>query len=563
MAKYYLSVLILFITVAVRAQGTFIPLGYDEYHYIDRLDIRYSKILPIAHTADKPYRRIYAADVAETMYTSNLKLSKGDQKRIQYLADDNAEWLDTMVSRTRKPLWKLYREPATFAHVQIKNFNLRVNPIGGLRIGYENELDKIMFWNGRGAEVRGNIKKVVSFYIMVTENQNRLANYYNEKFTAVPNKYVPGFGYYKDYESKLFKSQAVDYFDTRGYVNFNVLDYFNITLGHDKNFIGNGYRSFFLSDYSAPYFFLKLNTKVWRFSYTNIFAQLVQQYTRGADQNLPRKYAAFHHLNYNVTHFLDIGLFEGVIMNRNKGNFEVQYLNPIIFYRSIEQYIGSPDNAVVGFDAKANIVGRAQIYTQFLLDEFNFKNVIKRNGWWANKYAWQLGFKAIDIVKNLDVQAEFNMARPFIYSHNETTNYSHYNQPLAHPLGASFYEFLVVGRYQPIHQVTLQFKYIFQKAGGDSLLAATNTFSHYGSNILNPTTATLATQEFGNKIAQGNTTNRSIVNLLVTYMPWHNVFLDFELTYRKSDAILKQNDSNVFYFMVGARMNIPYRFYDF
>lgn len=563
MAKYYLSVLILFITITARAQGTFVPLGYDEYHYIDRLDIRYSKILPISHTADKPFRRSYVADVAETMYTSNLKLTKSEGKRVQYLADDNAEWLDTMKSRTIRPLWKLYREPATFAHVQIKNFNLRVNPVGGFRFGYENELDKVIFWNSRGAEIRGNIKKVVGFYFNVTENQNRLANYYNETFTLNQFKYVPGAGYYKDYRSALFRVQAVDYFDARGYVNFNVLDYFNITLGHDKNFIGNGHRSFFLSDFSAPYFFLKLNTKVWRFSYTNIFAQLVQQYARGADQNLPRKYAAFHHLNYNVTHFLDIGLFEGVIMNRNKGNFEVQYLNPLIFYRSIEQYIGSPDNAVVGFDAKANIIGRMQIYTQFLLDEFNFKNVIKRNGWWANKYAWQLGFKAIDIVKNLDAQVEFNIARPFIYSHNESTNYSHYNQPLAHPLGANFYEFLIIGRYQPIQQVSIQFKYIFQRQGIDSVLLSTNALSHYGSDILRPTTATTATQEYNNKIGQGNTISRSIVHLLVTYMPWHNVFIDLEMTYRNSNAILKARDSNVFYLMIGARMNIPYRFNDF
>jgi hypothetical protein len=563
MAKYYFTLLALILTLTAFGQGTFIPLGYDEYHYIDRLDIRYSKILPISHTSDKPFRRSYAADVAEKLYVSNLGLSKGDQKRIQYIADDNAEWLDTMKSRTPRPLWKLYREPATFAHVQIKNFNLRINPVGGFRVGGETEDKKIMFWNSRGAEIRGNIKKVVSFYLNVTENQNRLAPYYNDKFLTGQNKYVPGFGYYKDYESKLFKVQAVDYFDARGYVNVNVLDYFNITMGHDKNFIGNGYRSMFLSDYSAPYFFLKLNTKVWRFSYTNIFAQLVQQYGRGADQNLPRKYAAFHHLNYNVTHFLDIGVFEGVIMNRNKGNFEVQYLNPLIFYRSIEQYIGSPDNAVVGFDAKANIVGRMQIYTQFLLDEFNFKNAIKRNGWWANKYSWQLGFKAIDIVKNLDAQLEFNMARPFIYTHNETTNYTNYNQPLAHPLGASFYEFIVIGRYQPIQQVSIQVKYFFQKYGGDSTLAATNLASHYGSNILLPTSAETVTQEYNNKIAQGNTVNQSIFNLMVTYMPWHNVFLDLEMTYRKSDAVIKASDSNVFYVMFGARMNIPYRFYDF
>ena len=48
----------------------------------------------------------------------------------------------------------------------------------------------------------------------------------------------------------------------------------------------------------------------------------------------------------------------------------------------------------------------------------------------------QFGGKYIDAigVKNLDLQAEINIIRPFTYSHNDTiANYTHYNQPLAHP----------------------------------------------------------------------------------------------------------------------------------
>ena len=45
-------------------------------------------------------------------------------------------------------------------------------------------------------------------------------------------------------------------------------------LGHDRNFIGNGYRSLILADYSTPYFFLKLNTRIWKFNYQNLFAEL-------------------------------------------------------------------------------------------------------------------------------------------------------------------------------------------------------------------------------------------------------------------------------------------------
>jgi hypothetical protein len=68
-------------------------------------------------------------------------------------------------------------------------------------------------------------------------------------------------------------------FQARGYVNINALNYFNITFGHDKNFIGNGYRSMFLSDNSAPYLFLKLNTHIWRNQLPEYLSvELVNQY---------------------------------------------------------------------------------------------------------------------------------------------------------------------------------------------------------------------------------------------------------------------------------------------
>jgi hypothetical protein len=116
---------------------------------------------------------------------------------------------------------------------------------------------------------------------------------------------------------------------------------------------------------------------------------------------------AMHHLSINVTKNVNIGVFESV-MFRRENTFELQYLNPIIFYRSIEQALGSPDNAFIGFDFKVNIPKHVQIYSQFLLDEFNFKKEFSTPGkskiyslfhprkWWGNKFAAQLGIKYID-----------------------------------------------------------------------------------------------------------------------------------------------------------------------
>jgi hypothetical protein len=90
-------------------------------------------------------------------------------------------------------------------------------------------------------------------------------------------KAVPGVGFYKVFKSDL---SAQDYFDARGYITFNAAKFIDFQFGYDKNFIGNGYRSFFLSDWGNSYLFAKINTKIWKFNYQNIFMELMPQLRR-------------------------------------------------------------------------------------------------------------------------------------------------------------------------------------------------------------------------------------------------------------------------------------------
>jgi hypothetical protein len=68
-----------------------------------------------------------------------------------------------------------------------------------------------------------------------------------------------------------------------------------------------------------------------------------------------------------------------------------------------------------------------------------------------NKIGGQLGVKAFDLftIKHLHFQAEYNSVRPFSYSAVDASqSWTHYGQPLAHPLGAGFREFTGSLRYK-------------------------------------------------------------------------------------------------------------------
>lgn len=566
------------LSVTAFSQGTYVPLGGDTYDYIDRLDIKYGRILPMIHTSTKPYLRSEVAQMAEALHFSNLKQNKVNTFQLQYLMDDNAEWLDSVISKTPRPLFKkLYREPASFAHVQSKKkglFDLRVNPIIDVHIG--GETGRFIFDRSVGVEFRGNIKKVLSFYSATTGDAIRPLQYVANSYTNNPNhdasaygtnlNYVPGVAYYKQYSSSLFKFQdGANWFNAVGYVNVNILDYLNISFGRDKNFWGDGMRSLFLSDNSSPYLFLKEKVTFWRIEYTSMITQLTSDYNVGGDTLLNKKYGSFQKLDIKITHWLNMGLFEGNISRRSGNNFDVSYLNPVIFYRAVDHALGNPDKETIGAYFKANAINHLSFYGQFVLTEFKVHDVIARDGWWGNKYALQLGAKYIDIAPGLDAQVEFNMARPFTYSSSTFAgdNYTNYNQALADPLGNNFYEFLLKIRYQPKPKWTINLKLMIARVGDDTIVSYNGgapIYSNFGGDIFR---SDLYTNEYGNKIGQGASAIITYFDFRASYQAWHNIYIDGELLYRNKSSTFRGYSLSDFYFGIGARMNFAMKNYMF
>ncbi|MEJ7658377.1 MAG: hypothetical protein WKG07_01490 [Hymenobacter sp.] len=71
-------------------------------------------------------------------------------------------------------------------------------------------------------------------------------------------------------------------------------------------------------------------------------------------------------------------------------------------------------------------------------------------GWWsqqAGRFSSAASSLTVGGIRNLDLQVEFNYVRPYTYQHeNLYTAYEHYQQPLAHPMGANLVE--IAGRAQ-------------------------------------------------------------------------------------------------------------------
>jgi hypothetical protein len=538
------------------AQSVYAPLNSDYYHLVDRYEIKYGRFAEGFHTQTKPYERKGIVQLMDSVALNHNFLSGRDRFNITYLRNDSWEWAaDSADNDSKKPIFGVfYKKKSDLYQVQTEDFDLHVNPVLYLGGGTEQGGNRL-YINTRGAEIRGMIGKKIGFYSFLADNQAVFPSFVRQRIEATNG--VPGEGYHKP-----FKSNGSDFFTARGYITFNIVKPLQIQFGHDKNFIGNGYRSMILSDYSSNYLFLKTNLRVWRINYENIFAQMTGQVPNFQDAVFPKKYFAFHHLSVNLTKNLNVGLFESVMFGREDSTghngFDLNYLNPIIFYRSIEQQLGSADNAMVGMDFKWNFLRHFSMYGQLVIDEFLLSKVKEGSGWWANKQSGQIGIKYIDVagIRNLDMQVEANIARPYTYAHETIyTNYANYNQPLAHPLGANFYEVIGILRYQPINRLNLTGKLIYARYGEDV------NGSDNGGNVL--LDYTNRTKEFGNTIAQGVSTTLAFADFTASYQIKHNLFIDGKAIIRRVESALPERNKNSYIGFVTLRWNIPQRLQEF
>jgi hypothetical protein len=535
-----------------------VPLGDVNHYAMDRLMIRNSDFGGLAPTLH-PYRRSDVRQYLDYMRQKGYALTRDSS----YLLNDNNDEDSSIASR--KPFLKyLYRTPAHFYEVRVPHFYLNINPMLDIEGGMEqyNGENHLIMRNRRGLQLRGNIDGKVYFYTDIIESQASFPTYINNRVLATSA--VPGAGFYKTYDSQFTPTtdDGVDFLMSQGYIGFNATRFIGVQLGHGRNFIGDGHRSLLLSDYSNNYFYLKFDTRVWRIHYQNLFAELTQDHAAVANNVYEKKYMATHNLSINILKNLNVGLFESVIFDRAGRGFELQYLNPLILYRTVEQMLGSPDNVIMGMTWRYDFLKRFSFYGQVLIDEFVFSKVFARKGdpeagWWANKQGIQAGLKYVDVagLQGLDLQLEFNTVRPYTYTFRDSSaNYTHYNQPLAHPMGANFREFIAIVRYSPIKQLQLRAQLNYATHGLDTL------GSNWGSNIHLPYTT--YEREFGNVTAQGVKTNLMIGQFIASYMPRHNLFVDLTAMYRREDAVLDALDNNTLIVSLGLRWNMAARMND-
>ena len=517
-----------------------IPFTHQRY-----VDYEYAMHKNNKHTGSKPY-----------LYKDVNQFIDLDSIKNKFLKPAKKTWVG-------KKVWNEH-----LLAIQEKDYWFNLDVLFDVQLGKDNSNDvSFTYNNSRIVQINGGLGDKFSYSATIYESQARFAGFVNEFISnrslvnrpAFSEGLVPGRG-----KAKGFKEDAFDYPVAEGYVSFTPNKFLQFQFGHGKNFIGDGYRSFILSDVAAPSLYLKASVDFWKFKYTNLWIWGNDLRTRTVINNEhARKYIAIHYLSINITERFNLGLFEAAISSSETG-IDAGFLNPVMFYRSVEFNRGEDaGNALVGITAKYKLSDQASLYSQLVIDEFSVGNLTNL-GDWRNKFSLQFGAKYFDAfnVENLFIQGEFNYARPYTFAHiTSVLNYGNNNQALGHLWGANFWELVGIARYKK-DRWSGSAKVVFGKKGFDFIDESVS----YGGNIFQSYEDRQG--DTGNAIAQGNAATIFTINLQGDYLlnPSNNLSLFAGFNYRNFSLEATTNGfstSNNIWVSAGIRADLFNWYFDF
>ncbi len=515
----------------------------------------------VFHSAVKPYK---AAEVYNFVYPDTVQ---------HYERMPHTNWFSKLVNQVGfenilefdekgyvKHYGKILAKDSVFYEDNIydtqykkRKVYVAVNPIFNVGFGYDLTEKKVLSYNQKGLELRVDIGSKVTLYTSFINTVGKFPSYVT--IYSLLTSAIPGEGNIRNRGSG-----GLDFSSINAYLSYSPVKQFNIEVGNGKHFIGDGYRSLFLSDNSYTYPYLKFTTTVWRIKYTNIYAELIDNLNNFNDfgQGYPRKLANFNYLSIDAAKFLQIGIFEGITWRRTteKGNtyFNYNYINPILGIRAFQKNLAPNTTKVYGLNIKVTCPKYVVLYGQFMYNRYGKKNTSDR------RMGWQAGVKYFDVggVKNLNLQVEYNSVRPYSYQGQDSAiGYSHYNQALGHPMGANFNEFLVMANYQ-YKRVYASYKMSYTQTATDTSLN-----QNYGNNILD--IGSQATTTTNVKIQNGFGYNVMDHDIRVGYIlnPKLNMIIEAKAQFRKyTSKVANTTDLKSNSFMINFATNIFNRYYD-
>ncbi|MFC1557182.1 capsule assembly Wzi family protein [candidate division KSB1 bacterium] len=457
MRKKVTGILCIFFTAALTsvatAQSVYVPLSYSVYDYIDRFEAK--GVLRSALNGIKPLSRAEVASlisIIDEAYRDGYALSEVETDQLRYYKQEFSEELEmhnssVSVESIEYPGWfervlstvpgSYYRNKRNLFSFQNDDFTLFIDPV----LNQDNSIDDIdsletagkVYRYSSGFHIRGSLGDNLGFLLDVRNTRE----WGSRDYPDLPGLTAPSLGWIRNMDTHQYHDETI------GYVVWRVSP-LEFEIGKDLNRWGPGFHgTLLLSGKSTSYDMVKLTFRTGRVKYVHLlgfltaYPRIVESLTgEGETQKVKyaSKYISAHRLEFNLFRGVDIGLHEAVIHGQRP--LEPAYLNPVMFLRSAEHYLGDQDNALMGADIELYFVDNWKWYGELLIDDIMTTRLGTK--WYGNKLGFLAGSLWIDPggLSNTSLRFEYARIKPYVYTHRFPVNvYKHFNTGFGHPVG--------------------------------------------------------------------------------------------------------------------------------
>jgi len=236
------------------------------------------------------------------------------------------------------------------------------------------------------------------------------------------------------YKGKVWRGLAG--YAESGYVRYEG-SIFDAMFGRDRLTIGSGKSThLLLSDYSMPMDVLWLSASSRHVRYSFVTAQLDTMLDNQYPDQVIRRFLALHRIWVRLHDRLSIGLSEAVLYGGPSRTFELQFLNPFLYWHGEVLNHAGAGNIFVMLDLDWYPWDGAELYGEFLIDDLQIERRVPKDlepsevGWIAGLRFTNLPLDP-DLVLGLEYQGVTNR------TYNSMTPYERYLH-LGRPLGDEF-----------------------------------------------------------------------------------------------------------------------------
>ncbi len=440
------------------AQTVYYPSSHWVYDFLDRMETK--GVLPVLLAGTKPMTRSEIAQHLATIsqfYQQGGKLSRAEVEQLEFLHGEFREELERLqaktadrtseLSRIIRHRWidpwlpnLIYANGRNFFSIASGPLRAHWDPIFLRQRAYAKadtlDSQERVFTDANGFVLWGTLGDHLGFITDVRDTKEWGTRLYpfGINYSAEGWGFAQGSGNHT-YHDETVASAVYQW------------KYLTLQFGKDSNRWGPGhYGQLGLADHATSYDLAKLQVTSARFKFTSMVGWLQHYGENFFYGNHQEKALAAHRLEFAPIKQLDIGLYETIIYAGRR--LEPAYLNPVMFYRAADHYLGERDNAAMGLDWELKVIPKTKLYGELFIDDLTTGKL--GTGFYGNKYAYLLGVFRADLfgLANLDACLEYARIRPYVYTHDRNISYQHYTTGIGHWSGPNSDVVFLEARYQ-------------------------------------------------------------------------------------------------------------------